>query len=837
MLDFALQYAARGWRVFPVHTGLHGRCSCGRLSCKDQNKHPRVRAWQKEATTDPAQIEAWWRRFPDSNIGIVTGEGRVVIDLDSIEEARTFAALCARHGGLPATLAARTGRGAHLWFLGDVGGSRKVDGILIRGDGGYVVAPPSLHRSGVQYAWTCEVHPIEMPQWLVEWANSGRGARSTGLLAQLGPVPAYLSRGNSAPSRELSPALPIAWTAEEEARIREALAAVPASCERDKWLRIGMALHSLHWEKPDGTDRGLELWDEWSSTGGDKYAGIFDLETRWKSFKRSGVGLGSLYRIAEDAGWGGLAAKEWRPLPEAYEVSNSKDDGEREPSKTLTAVELQNLAGILSPANHTQSSAIHRTTNLVGVNGQKERPHEGAESKEVTPEAKHERHPLVNGRVYEIATRAESPLIELNRAHCVIGDVGGKCLVLGWVPSKVDESVQVPSFQSFKSFEERFRNRYVTVTKHLAKGDKEEPAPLGLTWLKWHRRRTYEGLDLSPNGEEVLPGNVLNLWRGWGVEPRAGKWPRMQEHVTEVLANGNAAEASYIFKWAAWTVQNPSEPTESALVFRGSKGSGKGTFARALRQLFGQHGLQVFHSRHLVGNFNGHLRACILLYADEAFWAGDRQGEGVLKGLITEPTLAIEQKGVDVVHWKNRVHLVMTANAEWVVPASGDERRYAVFDVSSRRARKKGWFDPLHRELKEGGLAAMLHDLLRVDLGDWHPREGISTRALQDQKARSMDALGAWWENALQDGAIGQMEPGSRIVPAILLMGQIRETAGKMRDAGPAAIGRFLEKFGWKKLRRAQGIGWEAPPLEEGRRQWEETYGSWRWEIAKGEWN
>ena len=156
----------------------------------------------------------------------------------------------------------------------------------------------------------------------------------------------------------------------------------------------------------------------------------------------------------------------------------------------------------------------------------------------------------------------------------------------------------------------------------------------------------------------------------------------MQRHIFEVLADGNRAYAEYIFKFAAWAVQNPGDRAEVALVFRGGKGSGKGTFANALKRMFGQHGLQIFNSKHLVGAFNGHLRNCLLLFADEAFWAGDKQGESVLKGLITEPALMIEQKGVDAAPWKNRLHVIMAANADWVVPASHDERRYAMFDAS-----------------------------------------------------------------------------------------------------------------------------------------------------------
>ena len=72
------------------------------------------------------------------------------------------------------------------------------------------------------------------------------------------------------------------------------------------------------------------------------------------------------------------------------------------------------------------------------------------------------------------------------------------------------------------------------------------------------------------------------------------------------------------------------------MVLRGGRGTGKGVVARAIGRLFGQHFVHVSHARHLTGNFNAHLAECVLLFVDEAFWAGDKQGEAQLKRMITE---------------------------------------------------------------------------------------------------------------------------------------------------------------------------------------------------------
>ena len=91
-------------------------------------------------------------------------------------------------------------------------------------------------------------------------------------------------------------------------------------------------------------------------------------------------------------------------------------------------------------------------------------------------------------------------------------------------------------------------------------------------------------------------------------------------------------------------VQHPAEQGETAVVMRGGEGTGKGTLARALKRILGQHALAISNAKHLTGNFNAHLRDAVFLFADEAFYAGDKQHVGVLKRMITEPNLMIAAK-------------------------------------------------------------------------------------------------------------------------------------------------------------------------------------------------
>lgn len=150
----ALKYAADGFAVFPVYepTGI-GVCSCGRIGCK--GKHPRTPNGCSDATTDTETIKRWWGRWPNASIGIATGKASSVsvVDLDGLEGI-----MSGRRLGLQSAVTALTGSGEQLYYADPNGllnnSVKKVAaGIDIRGNGGYVVVPPSLHPNGKRYSW------------------------------------------------------------------------------------------------------------------------------------------------------------------------------------------------------------------------------------------------------------------------------------------------------------------------------------------------------------------------------------------------------------------------------------------------------------------------------------------------------------------------------------------------------------------------------------------------------------------------------------------------------------------------------------------------------------
>jgi Bifunctional DNA primase/polymerase, N-terminal len=164
----ALQYALKGWHVFPLRPKL---------------KEPATRRGFYDATTNPATIRRWFDNGHQHNIGIRTGtiSGIAVLDSDGDVGGSSLRDLEFEHGGLPATLTSITGKGLHRWFslceplpssIGRIG-----DHIDLRADGGYVVAPGSVHPNGKIYAWIDDTIPLApIPEWLSVLARKPKPA-------------------------------------------------------------------------------------------------------------------------------------------------------------------------------------------------------------------------------------------------------------------------------------------------------------------------------------------------------------------------------------------------------------------------------------------------------------------------------------------------------------------------------------------------------------------------------------------------------------------------------------------------------------------------------------
>jgi hypothetical protein len=344
------------------------------------------------------------------------------------------------------------------------------------------------------------------------------------------------------------------------------------------------------------------------------------------------------------------------------------------------------------------------------------------------------------------------PFQELNKEYAFVIAGGGSHILWETVDADGNDKLEHLAIQSF-------HQKLAAQTISLGNGQSK---PISQLWMQSKERRSYDGICFLPG--LTSPPRFYNLWKGFTVEPIAAtarveqRWKDSLEmfldHARENVCQGD----KYLFKWLmgyfAHLVQKPWEKPLVALVFRGKKGVGKNALIDRIGHLLGSHYLLSANRRYLIGNFNGHLENLLLFALDEAFWSGDKQAEGVLKDLITGKDHVVEHKGKEPYSVKNCTRVIIIGNEHWLVPASHDERRYAVFDVGEGKKQNRTYFQKMREGMEAGGYAVLLRYLLNYDISDIEINAAPATKGLLDQKIISLDPFLQWWLECLMNGEI-----------------------------------------------------------------------------------
>lgn len=381
--------------------------------------------------------------------------------------------------------------------------------------------------------------------------------------------------------------------------------------------------------------------------------------------------------------------------------------------------------------------------------------------------------------------------------------------------------------------------------------------------------KRYDHVEYRPGvRQEDMPEGVLNLCRGWpgllkpgwedrrigpdGLEPVTNgpfdgpEIPRnycdlFLDHMQNNVCGGDEQVMHYICGWIADSFWNPG-PSDVAIVLRGLQGSGKTFWVERIMEFFGIHAITLDDDSQLLGNFNTHLMNKSLVFADEAFFAGNRRHAAKLKTMVTKPDLFIEPKGVDGFVRPKQFRLIMASNDDHVIRAEGDDRRYLVLDVDAGDHNQDAeYFSNIAEEWRRGGRTAFFRWLTgawwgrAVGNGQFRSWPRPTTAALQEQKDLSLPPALLAIHNMLRDGEVPcdhavNKQDGSVFVPTTLLLHAnrlgmehqralgdvLRVLAGKTN--GPRQDRHML---GFGRDRRQHRGAW-LPPLDECRRRWEQ---------------
>lgn len=305
--------------------------------------------------------------------------------------------------------------------------------------------------------------------------------------------------------------------------------------------------------------------------------------------------------------------------------------------------------------------------------------------------------------------------------------------------------------------------------KILIPGDDGECKEISATdhWLFGHGKRpTYLSVIFDPGAEPDADPEVWNLWRGFGVEGKPGDWSLLRQHLFDVVCRRNPYWFAWVMCWLADIVQNPAVKPGTAIVVKGLKGTGKTKVAEWISELMPHNSMSIAKQSQVLGRFNAHHAGKLLINSEEAFWAGDKAGEAALKHMITGAKQVIEGKGVDAIEVDDFVRLWMCTNADWAVPSTFDERRFAVLLASEEHRQDFTYFRAIDAQMTGGrdrsrneraawsGLQAMMWDLKHLRMPAWiEARSPPVTPWLAEQTEHSLSSVEAWWHSVLADGA------------------------------------------------------------------------------------
>jgi hypothetical protein len=394
---------------------------------------------------------------------------------------------------------------------------------------------------------------------------------------------------------------------------------------------------------------------------------------------------------------------------------------------------------------------------------------------------------------------------DMNRTHAAML-LGGQAVVI------VEDTEGTHSLTSFKALSDWLACKPLRVPMVNERTERVEVkrTDRALVWKLHEHRRNVTKMNFAP--ERDLGPAIYNTWKGWQIKPLADDGAAAQpilRHIREVWCVGDTMQANWVLSWLAQMVQQPCSKPGTALVLRGKEGVGKGILAGLLlRRLLGPAFVQITQPGQVTGRFNSIWQSKLAVFADEAFWAGDKPAEGVLKGLITEPKLAVEYKGKDVVEIDHHARVIFASNSEWVVPAGETARRFCVLDVAEKYRGDETYFKALQAAVEGDGAASFLAYLKSYDITGVNLRKPPVTEALLEQKIHSLESVPRWWRERLWLGFIDDPERRQPLEvdqgewPSTVLCEQLydsytaySEKVGIRRPEGEAAFAKKLREF------------------------------------------
>lgn len=805
-LAYAQAYAECGLSVVDSHA-LNPRTGegTGLAGGEPSAKIPRGAKWGLRASNDPEQITAFWtgegeypetkegHAYPYAHIGaprnvsitFPAGCGLFVVDEDGEEGMEAVRRLEVENGPLPKTAESISGSGVgrHRIFrckrpiLNT--GSKLAPKVDIRGEGGQIIAAPSIHASGGFYRWKDGCAPwdgiADAPDWLEELAfnvsannapkpirpstrsSSGTGYTTVGFEAHLAVIgdgddcegfdaPIYRAacswwsinpKGSAADLLEvLRGAILEAPCADDRAELRYAT---------DGYLvnRIEQARCYIEANREEDEDaREPDKADAYVS------------EAR-AYFRQYGIEA-DIGPLLTQLGTDAAASIEEARATVARQMQGREADKAADPVAAEKAV-------LKSAAPTPRILAPLHDERLVDGKGFLIKPDEEPAIYKhygIKPDDEHAYKRM------RLEVRDQMTRNLMDRFEFVVIDGDAK-LAIRQGPG---EPVRIWKEATLANI---YKNRAASYEEIGDKGRVKicqiKPADL---FLYARDRDTFVDTCFEPDPVKAASAaqrGEYNIWTGFAVEPVEGDWSKLRGHIHDNICGGNDEYFNWFMTWLASMFARPGVKVPSTIAVLGEQGTGKSKVFDWVRKAIGCAALKVSSGRHLTGNFNAHLDGKIFLTCEEAFWAGDKTAGGVMKDLISSTTLQIEGKFANLVERNNYVNMVFISNNDWAVPVDGeDARRFFVLRVSNARKEDAKFFGEIDDQMENDGIEAMVFELMNWNPADvgltWESlRTPPKTDELKSQVAQGLEGPMAHLAHILEEGVLSGRDEGGDV--------------------------------------------------------------------------
>jgi bifunctional DNA primase/polymerase-like protein/primase-like protein len=652
ILAAALAYAARGWDVFPADISLDEKTGKFRKKSYKSAKHSGGAKWGK--TRDPEQIRRDFHRFPDANVGIVTGSESGIWDTETdtpeghdVDGEASLRALEAEHGPLPDTLMAESPSGSKHRIFNypkrvEIRNSTSAigPGIDVRGEGGMFIAPPSVRKDG-KYRWLNDNPIADAPQWLINLAVA-TAKKGNSKLGTVDPAFAHLD-----PDERLGKGIDVTAPIE---RIRAAFAVIPNNdLNWEDWNTHGMALYRA----TAGSDEGLEIFHAWSRKSKKKYNEQVTTD-RWAAYKScppDRIGAGSIFHWANEASPG------WERL----------NEDEREILRTFIRTALR--------------EGIDENTIVRACLDEKYRDRATY------------KHVRDNGGEDYVKQQIEHILNYDSLIAQPVPDAGVKLKdFYAYMP--MHNYIFAPAREPWPIASVNARIPPVTVGVNKIKAstwiDQNQPVEM-MTWAPGMPMIIADRLIAEGGWIERKGVSCFNLYRPPMIElgdaSRAKPWVDLVHKVFP-------ADADHIIKWFACRVQHPEIKINHGLFMGGLPGIGKDTIIEAAKRAVGSWNFKEIAPKNIDDDFNPWKRA-VILRVNEAKDMGEVSRFELYDAMLTllaapPDVLECNEKWIKQHYVLNCVGVVITSNhlTDGIYLPPDDRRHYVAWSECKPAARK-----------------------------------------------------------------------------------------------------------------------------------------------------